>query len=369
MHPYRTTADGGASRKRFGTGLVVGKFSPLHRGHELVIETALGACERTLVISYSKPEFAGCERGVREAWLRSCCPGAEVLVIDDASLQQACAVAGIAVRVIPPNTACDEEQRQFVGWLLQRLLRTTVDAVFTSEAYGDGFAAALSAYFSAQLARAHPVVHVCVDPQRQRVPISGTAVRKDVHAAHAFLSPVVNASFVRRVCLLGGESTGKTTLAAALAERFGTVWVPEFGRERWEDRQGQLTFGDLTDIAEVQVASEEAALLQGTGYVFCDTSPLTTLFYSQELFGKASPRLRALACRGYDAVFLCSPDFPFEQDGTRQGEAFRQAQHVWYIQQLREREIPFYALHGDLEQRITSVGLTLGMSLDTPINP
>jgi nicotinamide riboside kinase len=40
---------------------------------------------------------------------------------------------------------------------------------------------------------------------------------------------------VRRIALLGGESSGKTTLARALAQSLGTSWVPEYGRQRWEE--------------------------------------------------------------------------------------------------------------------------------------
>src|SRR5436190_7066726 len=47
--------------KRFRRGLVVGKFAPLHRGHELVIRRASDACEEVVIISYCKPEFAGCD--------------------------------------------------------------------------------------------------------------------------------------------------------------------------------------------------------------------------------------------------------------------------------------------------------------------
>lgn len=50
---------------RFGTGLVVGKFCPLHRGHQHVIATAVAACERVVVVSYTKPEYPRCGPAVR----------------------------------------------------------------------------------------------------------------------------------------------------------------------------------------------------------------------------------------------------------------------------------------------------------------
>jgi cytidyltransferase-like protein len=55
------------SSRRFRQGLVVGKFAPLHQGHELVIETAREQCERVLVFSYCKPEITGHEPARRRA--------------------------------------------------------------------------------------------------------------------------------------------------------------------------------------------------------------------------------------------------------------------------------------------------------------
>lgn len=69
--------------------------------------------------------------------------------------------------------------------------------MLTREDYGDGFAAALSAYFG------HDVQHICVDKARAPIPTSGSAIRADPYAARAFLAPVVHSSFVERVAVLG----------------------------------------------------------------------------------------------------------------------------------------------------------------------
>ena len=76
---------------------------------------------------------------------------------------------------------------------------------------------------------------------------------------------------------------------------------------------------------------------QARRWLVCDTSPLTTLFYSQELFGSADPELVALAERHYDRVLLCKPDFEFVQDGTRRDTAFREHGHRWYQAELAKR--------------------------------
>jgi HTH-type transcriptional repressor of NAD biosynthesis genes len=84
-------------------------------------------------------------------------------------------------------------------------------------------------------------------------------------------------------------------------------------------------------------------------------SPLTTLFYCYEYHGKVDPRLEELSWRNYNYVFLCAPDFPLVQDGTRADETFRQRQHAWYLKTLTERKINYEILTGGLEQRINQV--------------
>jgi NadR type nicotinamide-nucleotide adenylyltransferase len=171
----------------------------------------------------------------------------------------------------------------------------------------------------------------------------------------------VYASFVQRVCMLGGESSGKTTLAERLAGALGTVYVPEYGRELWEQRGGMLLFDDLLHIAERQVAFEEEGARCAREFLICDTSPLTTLFYCRHLFGQADPSLEELAAsRRYDHTILCAPDFAFVQDGTRQNDAFRRQQHDWYVDQLTSRGDSWMLAEGPVHSRVRAVQAYLG---------
>ncbi len=340
---------------RFRRGLVVGKFAPLHRGHERLLRHAAAVCDELFIISYSRPELPGCAPARREEWLAARFPGARRLVVTDALLRAR--LPGVET---PRNDDPDAgAHRRFVGRLCREIFGTAVDAVFTSETYGDPFAAELTRFFREQEPDAPAVRHVLVDLERRAEPVSGTAVRADVHGQRRFLSPEVYASFVERVCLLGGESSGKSTLALALARHFGTAAVAEYGRERWEACGGELVFGDLLDIAQRQVAREEAARRGAHRYVFCDTSPLTTLFYSREMFGRADPKLDRLAARPYRLAVLCAPDFPFVQDGTRRDEAFRARGHAWYQEQLARGGQPWIAVGGGVAARVHAVAAAL----------
>ena len=161
-----------------------------------------------------------------------------------------------------------------------------------------------------------------------------------------------------RIAIVGAESSGKSTLATALAAHFGpaAASVAEYARSRW-DAMGSsgFTYADMLPIAQKQVQLEEQALaaaLPANRWLLCDTTPLAALYYSLKSFDKAPLALWALSARDYDAVLLCAPDMPFVQDGQRSSDAFRQRQHVWFVQALAERDIAPAVLQGDVPARL-----------------
>lgn len=337
---------------RFGTGLIVGKFCPLHIGHQFLIEKALAACDRLVIISYAKPDYPHCSTDNRERWLKTLYPNATIFVLDD---DRVAAYGSDIWKTVPNDDAPDITHRQFTAWACYNCLGEVPDAIFTSEDYGDGFAVALGDYVSEREGQLHTITHISVDPDRTAHPISGTLIRQNPAAFRAFLPDIVYASFIRRAVFLGGESTGKTTLCRAMAAHLSTQWAPEYGREIWIEKNGQLVFEDLLHIAQVQIARENRLAAQSTNWLFCDTSPLTTAFYSEALFDNVDPSLWELADRKYDVMFLCDADIAFEQDGHRADAAFRQTQQDWYRAQLKARNIPYTVLNGSLDTRIATV--------------
>jgi HTH-type transcriptional repressor of NAD biosynthesis genes len=338
------------SAKRFRLGLVVGKFAPLHLGHESLIAAAAAQCDEVLLLSWSVPELPRCDPEQRRAWLQRRCPQHRAIVLDPEGLRQRCLQRGMPPRALPRNDAPDAEQQDFLAWLLRDVLQQRPDALFANEAYGPPCAQRLSE------ALGQPVVAVAPDLQRLAYPVSGTALRQQLSAYRAgrvtHIAAEVAGDWVPRIALLGGESSGKSTLAAALAQATGGALVPEFGREWWEARGGQLGPDDLLHIARTQVAREDEAARGLPPLVVGDTSPLTTLGYSLWQFGRADPELVALAKRRYDAVFLCLGDFPFEQDGTRRDARFRAQQEAWYRAVIGRSATPSLELGGSLRRRV-----------------
>jgi len=159
----------------------------------------------------------------------------------------------------------------------------------------------------------------------------------------------------RRLALLGGESSGKTTLARALAQSLGTTWVPEYGRQRWEELRITLSVDELVAVARRQIVLEDEAQLRANRWLVCDTTPLTTLQYCLHDHHHAPPALRTLAHRHYDLTVLCQPDFDFVQDGCRRDDDFRAAQHAWTLARLTEMGVVPLVVDGSVAHRVQQV--------------
>jgi NadR type nicotinamide-nucleotide adenylyltransferase len=162
---------------------------------------------------------------------------------------------------------------------------------------------------------------------------------------------------VQRVAILGAESSGKSTLAEALAAHYGTVWVPEYLRE-FVDTHGRVPFEeDQFAIARMQVARENEAAARATRFVFCDTTPLMTAIYSLHYWQRVDAGLAALDARhGYAFTFVTAPDSPWEEDGMmRESDAVRQRVHGEVLATLAARGIAYTLVTGSLEQRLLQV--------------
>lgn len=166
---------------------------------------------------------------------------------------------------------------------------------------------------------------------------------------------MATAEHVRRIALLGGESSGKTSLARALAAALDTTWVPEYGRQRWEELRVTLSVDELVAVARRQVVMEDEAQRRARLWLFCDTTPLTTLQYCLHDHRRAPAELRNLATRPYDLSVVCLPDFDFVQDGCRRDEGFRARQHAWTLDRLARQGVQPLIVGGDLPQRVAEV--------------
>jgi HTH-type transcriptional regulator, transcriptional repressor of NAD biosynthesis genes len=187
---------------------------------------------------------------------------------------------------------------------------------------------------------------------------------------------------VKRVCLTGAESTGKTTLCELLARRHDTLWMHEYGRDHTVDKikagtNDSWTTEDFIIIAkrQQQLEDEAAAKVAAThkntddntnttsnttsttsGWLFCDTDALATALWHERYLGVRSPEVEAIAnSRTYDLFVLCDIDVPYERDGVRFGEMDRPSMHARFVEELSARPGPWILASGTIEQRIATI--------------
>ncbi|MEZ4382115.1 MAG: AAA family ATPase [Nannocystaceae bacterium] len=305
-------------------GLVLGKFLPPHAGHLHLVDFAQRMVDELCVVvgTLAAEPIPG---ALRYAWMRELAPAAAVVHLTDENPQH------------------PSEDPDFWGiWRrsLERVLPAPVDLVFASEEYGETLAEVLGARF------------VPVDLGRAALPISGTAIRRDPWAHWSQLPRCVRPHFAARVAVFGPESTGKSTLAAGLARRYGTVAVPEYARTWLERRGGACTLEDMPIIARGQVAAEEALARAADRLLFCDTDPLATALWSEALFAEVAPAVReASAERRYDLTLLLDVDVPYVDDPVRYLPSGRARFFERCVDALEAAGRPYVVLRGDWHER------------------
>lgn len=317
------------------TGLVVGKFMPLHRGHQLLIETALANVdELTIVVYDSIPDgnYPSMPIEKRLGWVRQLYPQAYNIISrkDPLNLDPAASDS-------PKYAPYYAKDISFLG---------EFDYVFSSEKYGRPFAEALNAK------------HFMVDASRDMLPISGTEIRENVYEHRGWVDPIVYRSLIQKVVFVGTESTGKSTLAKRMAKDLDTLWIHEYGRELWEEQNLQGSFHDLLKIADNHYRREQAAMLHSRDFLFCDTNPWITLQWSLLYHGTADARLTDLVDKTKDEYiwFLCLNDFDWVNDGTRELDNGKAAEFQIQIRNdLIHRGIRYTPLFGSIEDRISTV--------------
>ncbi len=309
------------------TGLVIGKFYPPHRGHKLLIETALNAVDHLDVVICVRADQT-ISGDLRQKWLQEIHPTAHVLQVDDFG---------------------EDDNSKAWAEYTRSILGRAPDIVFTSESYGEAYARYLGCE------------HVLVDQDRREVPISATRIRSNPLAYWDFLEPCVRVHFARRVCIVGAESTGTTTLAQDLAEHYQTVWVPEYGRKYCEDLAAsgvdlwnyRWQSAEFLHLAQTQCEHEEKLAREANRLLICDTDPLATGIWHERYMESYSPEVEAIAAsRNYDLYVLTDCDIPFVQDGLRDGETIRQWMTARFEERLAERKTPWVKVSGTRTERL-----------------
>ena len=238
------------------------------------------------MLIYNCPDMTDVPLNVRASWIRDIYPNVEVMEAWDGPLE---------IGDTPQIKRMHEEY----------ILRPWPEGgspTFTQASSTAAFSQALGAE------------NRLVDPSRAKLPVSGTMLRENQYQYRQFIHPRVYRDLITNVVFLGAPSTGKTTIAEKLAQEFGTVWMPEYGREYWDTHHvdRRLTLEQLTEIAEGHLERENALLGEANCYLFTDTNAQTTYIFSLYYHGKADKRLidyANAASSRYDLVFCATWTF------------------------------------------------------------
>ena len=308
-------------------GFVLGKFMPPHAGHEYLCAFASRYVGSLTILVCSLPDDP-LPGALRHAWMSELFPAARVLHCEE-DLPQA------------PEDAPDAF---WPIWrdVVRRYHPEPLDVVFASEPYGHRLAAETGARF------------VPVDPQRTTFPVSATAIRRDPFANWRHISAPARPFYLKRVTLMGAESSGKTTLSNALASHYGTVVAPEFGRFHTEAfGQSATAAEDMRRIVQGHLAGRGALERRANRLLIEDTDPVLTAIWSDTLAGSRDPWFDAFDDYP-DLYLLCDADIPWVNDGTRyfadpeQRERFHRA----CVRELEGRSVPWLLLSGSHSDRM-----------------
>jgi NadR type nicotinamide-nucleotide adenylyltransferase len=170
---------------------------------------------------------------------------------------------------------------------------------------------------------------------------------------------------LQKIVVLGPESTGKSTLCAALAKHYQTIWCKEFAREYLTNNGTKYTYENLLTIAKGQLANEDAAIAKtvaqinngGTNKLIIDTDMYVMKVWSEYVFNNCDPFiLEQINERNYDMYLLCDIDLPWTSDEMREypDELPRKELFLIYKDLLVNQTIPWAIISGLGDDRINN---------------
>jgi NadR type nicotinamide-nucleotide adenylyltransferase len=164
---------------------------------------------------------------------------------------------------------------------------------------------------------------------------------------------------MKKIVIIGPESTGKSTLCEQLARHFNTQWVPEYAREYLQHHGMNYTFDDLLTIAKGQLTLEEKITadpqFSNASFLFIDTDMYVMKVWCEFVFDQCHTWiLDQIAQRKYDLYLLCNIDLPWANDPLREYPDLDPRQKLYHIYKdlMINQEVPWVDISGDFEQRL-----------------
>lgn len=168
-------------------------------------------------------------------------------------------------------------------------------------------------------------------------------------------------ALIKKIVVLGPESTGKSTLCEQLASHYQTVWVPEYARTYLHENGMDYSYEDLLTIAKGQLALEDkyldefhSPLTTHLSPLFIDTDMHVMKVWCEFVFNQCHDWiLHQIVRREYDFYLLCDIDLPWVKDELREYPDLESRQKLFsmYKDMMINQTVPWIQISGDFHQR------------------
>lgn len=307
-------------------GLVLGKFMPIHAGHMALVDFARKQCDLLYILLCANDDIEPIPGEIRLGWINKIfgsMAGVKICYTD--------------VKIPYTSYSSREISKHWAEFLKNNF--SDVKIIFSSETYGE------------YLAEYMDIEHQMFDQERCATAISATQIRQEPLNFWSYIPEVVRPYFVKKICICGPESTGKSTLAARVAQFFDTVYVPEMARDI-VDETANCTMDNLYAIAEAQASEIRRLTKIANKILISDTNLTTTKAYADYLFGaKLNISNNIEEINRFDLYLFLDIDSPFIQDGTRLNEKERNEMRDYHIKQLIEVKANYQILSGTWDEK------------------
>lgn len=338
---------------KYNVGMYGGCFDPLHVGHIHDIIRASAMCKELYVIISFCYTRDSTSKELRYRWILNSCkhlPNVIIKMLEDTAVNK---------EVYNSDYYWEKGAQE-----IKDIIGKPIDAVFCGSDYLG------TNRFESLYCPESEVIYF----DRAEVPISSTDIRAWALDNWDYIPSVCRPHYVKKVLVIGGESSGKSTLVANLALAYNTNYVSEVGRDTCEYAGGEefMVVDDLVENLLYQRTKTMEALKQSNRILFVDTDSLTTKFYSKFLLEdkKTSDMCNKLAdaitsTYEWDLIIFLEPDVEFVQDGTR-NEKIKEDREKYsnQIKQIfEEKGLAFETIGGSYLERFNKSKELIGNKL------
>ncbi len=313
---------------KYKNGLIIGKFMPPHKGHEFLFRFGKHNCqELTIVIDCLKNQTISPE--IRKKW------------IDEMGMQ----VNVVALKEFMPQHPNETKDFWSIWTNTLKNIVPNVDVLIASEDYGYELSKNLNCHF------------ILLDVSRNIIPISATQIRENPLKNWNYIVESARGYFMKKICLIGPESTGKSTLGKKIAQQLNTIYIPEYAESLIKKQNGNFYEKNIEEVALTQIQIEKSLERMVHKYMICDSDIITTMVWAETLFHSVPKLLSEIAKKQkYDITFLFYPDTPWVDDIHRKvtssnEQEFRMNMFHKMEQKLKEYQRPYEIITGSYQQK------------------